>query len=362
MGKIDKIKINNFRNFENCEISFEPNCNIFFGNNGCGKTNLLECISLIGKGRGFRNSSIENLIFKKEKNFFILCDFTVNEDTYNLKIYSEINEGKYKKITSINDEVSKDVNTFIDSSISFLFFLPEMERLYVSSPSFRRNFLDKLIFTQNKSYNKLINKYKKYLLERSKILQNNNYDENWMSTIEKEISFTGIEIYNSRLNQLSILNEQINIINKSNNYPFKVELTMIDDFFQNDISQDMYIHSLRDLRYIDSKIGGSKIGPHKSDFKALVNNDMNASQLSTGQQKTLVLMILIAQCNYLITEKKIKPVLLFDEICSHLDDVNRKILLDLTNQFDIQIFLTGTDKSLFSFMSTNAKFYNITDI
>ena len=73
-------------------------------------------------------------------------------------------------------------------------------------------------------------------------------------------------------------------------------------------------------------------------------------------------MMLIAQCNHLIKTKKIKPIFLFDEICSHLDRINRKILLDLTLQYDIQFFLTGTEKSLFSFMSTNTEFYNIKDI
>ena len=86
MVKINKIKLNNFRNFKNCEIIFRPNCNIFFGNNGCGKTNLLECISLLGKGRGFRNSNIENLVFKKENNFIIQSEFELNQELYNIKI------------------------------------------------------------------------------------------------------------------------------------------------------------------------------------------------------------------------------------------------------------------------------------
>ena len=84
--------------------------------------------------------------------------------------------------------------------------------------------------------------------------------------------------------------------------------------------------------------------------------------LSTGQQKTVVLMILLAQCNYLVNCKHINPILLLDEIGSHLDSNNRQILLDMINRFEIQFFLTGTDKDLFSFVSTKAKFYNITNI
>ena len=73
-------------------------------------------------------------------------------------------------------------------------------------------------------------------------------------------------------------------------------------------------------------------------------------------------MILLAQCNFLINDKNITPILLFDEIGSHLDSVNRELLLDMINRFDIQFFLTGTDKNLFSFVSTKGQFYNITDL
>ena len=137
---------------------------------------------------------------------------------------------------------------------------------------------------------------------------------------------------------------------------------MQDDFFTLDLTFEKYLSYLKDSRSYDKQYGGTKIGPHRSDIIAFINNDFEASLLSTGQQKTVVLMILLAQCNYLVNYKNINPILLFDEIGSHLDTNNRQILLDMINRFDIQFFLTGTDKNLFSFVSTNAEFYNITNI
>ena len=119
---------------------------------------------------------------------------------------------------------------------------------------------------------------------------------------------------------------------------------------------------LQNSRLYDKQYGGTKIGPHKSDIISIINNDFEASLLSTGQQKAVVLMILLAQCNFLVNKKNIHPILLFDEIGSHLDKQNRQILLDMINRFDIQFFLTGTEKNLFSFVSTNAQFYNISDV
>ncbi|MDC3131229.1 hypothetical protein OA435_01660, partial [Pelagibacteraceae bacterium] len=134
-----------------------------------------------------------------------------------------------------------------------------------------------------------------------------------------------------------------------------------DDFLNNDITFEKYQSALKNTRIHDKQYGGTKIGPHRSDILAIINRDFEALILSTGQQKTIVLMILLAQCNYLVNNINVSPILLLDEIGSHLDLHNRELLLDMINSFEIQFFLTGTDKNLFSFVSTNAQYYNITD-
>ncbi len=362
MVKVNNIKFKNFRNFNSSSFEFNKKSNIFFGNNGSGKTNILEGISLISKGRGIRNSSLINLINKDKKDFFINSSIEINNLNYDIEILSKQIDNKFKKIVKINDDETKESQDIINSSLSYLIFLPEMERLFQSSPSFRRNFVDRLIFSENNNYNKLINKYKKNINERTKILQNDHMDSDWIKLIESEISKLGLEIYQLRKSQLDNLNKNIIILNKLNEYYLKIYFKIEDSFFNESLNNEIYTKALLQSREFDKKFGGSKIGPHKSDIVANINNNFNASQLSTGQQKTVVLMMLLAQCYNLINFKKIKPVLLFDEICSHLDSNNRKILLDIINLFDIQIFLTGTDKTLFSFISTNVEFYNITEI
>ncbi len=362
MAKIKKIQLNFFRNFKKFELSFNKKTNILFGDNGSGKTNLLESISLLSKGRGIRNSQLPSLIYKNKNQFFINSLLEINDSDFELEVFTEFKDERYKKQTKLNNDFSKESLNFLYTSLSFLTFMPEMERLFQASPASRRNFLDRLIFSYNKDYNKLINKYKRSVIERSKILQNNQVDMNWINILEKQISTLGLKIYELRNSQLIILNEQIKILNDLNNYEFKIDLNIKDNFFTSDLNIDNYIFSLFNSREFDKKLGGLKLGPHKSDIGATINDTFDASQLSTGQQKTVVLILILAQCNYLIKEKKIKPVILLDEICSHLDSNNRKILLDMINNLDVQFFLTGTEKSLFSFISTNVHFYNITDL
>ncbi len=359
MGYFKKINLNNFRNFENIEINFQKNFNVIYGDNGSGKTNILESISLFGKGRGIRNDSLINMTKTGNTNFINKSIFNLNAIDYEINVFSTITNNKHKKNLSLNEEVSRDVNEFFYSNFSTLYFLPDMERLFLSTPQFRRNFIDKLIFSYNKNYNKIINNYKKNLLERSNILNNERIDEAWISKIEENISDLGLEIYESRNKQLQNIIEFMNNLNDLNKYKFEIKVELKDSFFNKNLNIDQYKNILKLNRNYDKLVGGSKYGPHKSDFIFYVNNNFLASQLSTGQQKTLILLILICQCNFLINQKNIRPILLFDEVCSHLDEKNRAILLELSNQFDVQIFLTGTDKSLFSFLSTNTKFCNI---
>ncbi len=362
MAKIKNIELNNFRNFTRHDFTFDERLNILFGNNGSGKTNILEGISLIAKGTGIRNAKIVNLIKNKQENFLIKNTLDIRNDNFNIEIFPEKKNKKFRKVIKINDDTSKESLKFLNQSISYLTFMPEMERMFQSSPSNRRNFLDRLIFSNNSNYNKVINKYKKFILERVKILQNQNFDLDWLDFVENEISKVGLEIYESRASQLKIINENITEINKEKKFQFNVELTIKDDFFVPELTLEKYLSDLQKSRMFDKQYGGTKIGPHKSDISAKINNEHEAFLLSTGQQKTIVLIILLAQCNYLVNIRNKTPIILLDEIGSHLDSLNREILLEMINKFDIQFFLTGTEKSLFSFVSTNAKFYNITDL
>ena len=141
MGYFNKINLKNFRNFDSLELNFDRNCNVIFGNNGTGKTNILESITLFGKGRGLRNDSIMNIIKLKKENFINYGKFILNNNDYEIKIYSSFVNEKYKKNSSLNNETSKEINNFLHSTISTLSFLPDMERLFLSSPQFRRNFI-----------------------------------------------------------------------------------------------------------------------------------------------------------------------------------------------------------------------------
>ena len=366
MNFFQSINLYNYRNFNNFDLSLNDQCNVLIGLNGSGKTNILEAISLFEKGTGFRKDNISNLInnFSKENYFKINSKFSNNKNKINLMISNEYIGDKLKKKLTINDDETLETKKYFENLFSIICFLPEMERLFLSSPSSRRNFLDKLIYGVDRNYLFTLNSYKKKINERNRILKSDSFDNNWIDQIEKEIVELGLKIYSERYKHINNLNIFLGSKNKESN-EYNINLKVIDKLFDNDTIniqdvKNIFLKCMKESRKIDSIIGGAKFGPHKSDIEGLdMKNNLNINQFSTGQQKTVVLLIIIAQCKYLINNVKRTPILLFDEVCSHLDDENRSIILKIIESLNVQIIMTGTEKNFFSFLSTKALYFNI---
>jgi DNA replication and repair protein RecF len=363
LGYFQNINFNNYRNFSKSSFNFDKGCNIILGNNGSGKTNILEGISLFDKGRGFRKEKIYNLINYNNLDIgFEINSFFKNENTdFNIDVFNS--ENNSKKI-SINNSIEVESVKHFQSLFSIIYFLPEMERLFVSNPSSRRNFLDRLIFTFNKKYSSIINSYKKAVNERNILLKNITYDENWIKIVEDNIVKFGSIIYKSRENQVQNINTILNTLNVATNFSYNFFLKINDKFLDKNSpayeNPELYSSIIKNNRKIDFISRGCTIGPHLSDLSGYSRaTKFNVNQLSTGQQKTVILLIILAQCKYLIDKLEFKPIILLDEVCSHLDYVNRELLLYLIEELNVQVFLTGTEKSFFSFLSTKGHYCNI---
>ena len=367
MSFFEKIKLDNFRNFKEFSVNFNNKCNIIIGPNGSGKTNLLESISLFEKGRGFRKDLLKNMINNHniEKMFVINSNFVSQKNTINLKLSCAINKNFFTKKLLVNGSNTKESIDYFVKLYSIIYFLPEMERLFLGSPSLRRNFIDRLIYGIDKSYLMLLNNYKKKILERNKILKKSNYDIEWINQVENNIADYGLKIYLTRINYINILNSEIASLQAINSDIQNFKLIIHDSFFNNKENEDLnfkseYLLKLKKLRNYDSIVGGCKIGPHKSDIHGFnIEKKHSLFLCSTGQQKAVILLIIIAQSKYLINNLNRQPIILLDEVCSHLDKYNRKILLELVNSLDVQLFMTGTEKNFFSFLSTKASYYYI---
>ena len=366
MGYIKNICFNNFRNFNKSSFDFSSSTNVILGKNGSGKTNILEGLSLLEKGKGFKKDKITNFInFNNQKlGFNIQSLFQNNEIALDIKIYNS--EKNLKKIMVNGNNDRENINHF-ESLFSIIYFLPEMERLFLSSPSLRRNFLDRLIYNQDKDYNITMNKYKKSLSERQILLKQINYDESWIEKLEINICNYASVIYKKRLNQIELINKILKDLKLNTTIYNNFELKLKDDFLDRNQTiynkKETYLLALKESRKTDVFFGGCSIGPHRSDLEGFdINNYFNLNQLSTGQQKTIILLIIIAQCKLLVNSLNIYPIILLDEVCSHLDIINRNLILFLIQELNVQVFMTGTEKNFFSFLSTKGNYCNINQL
>jgi len=253
------IKLENYRNFNYFEIDFTSGCNILIGKNGSGKTNILESISLFEKGRGLRKDNINNLVNQNndKKIFNVTSLFLHDKKEINLFLFNQINTINSQKKLLINNSSSSESTKYFENLFSLIYFLPEMERLFLNSPSVRRDFLDRLIYSTDKNYSRLINSYKKNIFERYKILKDYSYDYDWVNTLEKKIADLGINIYKKRLEHILILNTNLKNLHSYKKYCYRILLDINDEFI-NDKKKDLeklpekYLENLKKNREFDA--------------------------------------------------------------------------------------------------------------
>lgn len=367
MSYISSIRLKNFRNLDDQDIQLTSSANILIGSNGAGKTNVLESVSLLSPGRGIKKQLLSKITKNQSKEPWTIFIKYIKKDNSELEIaltYEEKNDSSNIKKILIDGNRQKKLSE-LEYIPPIIWFIPEIERLFIGSPSIRRDFIDRITYSFEKKILSEINSYNKLLKERQKILKFNNYDNDWISKIEKKIAQLGIEIIIKRNNTINLINEMYDkIYSKIKiNRCFIEIIGEIDKFVINnkrDISEKKYINELSKSREDDKIRGGCKIGPHKSDIKFIyLKENIEASFCSTGQQKEIILNTLLCQVYCLIVLFKKKPIILLDEICSHLDHNIRSILLHFIEWLEIQVLMTGTDDKLFSFLEKKARFFSV---
>lgn len=346
---IENLKITNFRNINSKNYNFSKNLIAFIGKNGAGKTNILETISLASPGRGLRNAKIEDLENFNNKSYFqgfnIKINFSIENSNLLFETFKEPNESNRK--ININNE--KILQTKLSKYINIIWLTPLLDSIFVESKSERRKFFDRICFNLFPEHLKNLQRYEHYQRERLKIIQNTNINNNWLDVIEKYLSELNSAISSVRVQTIKYLN---------------AELEKLDDFYPKaflyfeGIFENMYIDNksskeiedeslklLKNSRKEDFLKKQTSIGIHKTDFICEYSKkNMPAKLCSTGEQKSLLLSIVMSEANLLSKNNNQTPILLIDEILSHLDEHNAKLFLNDLINLNIHCFITSTNK------------------
>ncbi len=371
---IRRLILNEFRNHSRLEIDTNAKLIVLFGPNGAGKTNILEAISLLGPGRGLRSAEIGELSRLSDYNgaFAISALMGHDENERRIGIGLDIQSPSPRKIARLN---GKDVSSkALGDSLRLIWLTPQMDRLFAGPNSEKRKFLDRLVLSFFPNCQSSFSDYEKLLRERQKILDGNFNDNVWLSTIEEQLANHSYAMAIARVEAINALQCEINARVKSA-FP-KAEL-ILDGHAENAHANGMKPRDLeieiarkfKENRPIDKASGRSLYGAHKTLFSARhKENGMMAEKCSTGEQKALIIGLILAQAkmvsqglqsNSVAYFNKPNPIILLDEAFAHLDKLRRHSLANELNELRAQTWLTGTDKDMFESLAHIADFYAI---
>lgn len=372
---LTQLRLTNFRSYVYSDMtldkSFVPV--ILTGRNGAGKTNILEAVSFLAPGRGLRSARLNDVAHRTihttdDKVIQLPLKWSVSAEVWTQNGFSKIGtgtiDGSERRQIRINGQ-SITKQSELGQIVSCLWLTPAQDRLFCGDPVSRRRFLDRLVQAFDANHANRLSEYNTAFKQWSCLLREGCSDNGWLSGLEEQMVATGVAIAASRLDIV----ERISAYLKTTDDTFfprpEIILTgMIEQALLKKaaltVEDDFSIHLKHSRRsYAD---GAGLIGPHTSDFKVIhAIKSTEASLCSTGEQKALLLSILLAQMRAQTQEQGQCPLLLLDEVGAHLDAVRRDALFKILKTLPTQVWMTGTDATAFSYLKNQAQFFNVED-
>ena len=343
--RIEHLKVTNFRNYSNLEIDFSKNVNIFIGDNGKGKTNILESIYVLSLTKTNRSGIEENLIKFNEEiakiEGIIRCQDSLKKQ--------EIKLTKNKKQIFINNKEMRRIKDYI-SNFCVISFTPNDLEIVKGSPNIRRNMINIDISQLHNNYISYLNEYNQIIKIRNEYLKKMNIDGNtdirYLDVINVKMIDVGIKIYEYRYNFFMKINQELPKIFKKLtnldglliNYLSSIEL---DDFEKEKVKKN-YESKIKKNFKLELMQGVTLVGPHRDDFSFNLNGMDMKNFASQGQQRIAVIALKISEIFLFKEILKEMPVLLLDDIFSEIDTKKRNKLIKYLLK-DIQSVITTTD-------------------
>lgn len=340
---IKNFRLQNFRNYEDELVQFLPGTNILIGNNGQGKTNVLEGIYYILTGKSYRVQREHELIRWNHNEFHLYGDFLIA----NHKVSLESHYRDKKKIVKINKVPCQRLSDFV-GTVNVIFFSPDDLIIIKGGPAERRRFLDLHIAQMHPGHVSLLNAYNKVIQQKSALLK---------SYVEKSLKYSQLELWNQQIIELGqkIIRNRANLTKYMQNAADRIygnltsqkEKMRVSYFSLGKKEVDEAISEFPQLlidkmeQEIDSQL--VLVGPHRDDLQIFLDDKPARLYASQGQQRSLVLSLKLAELELIHQEKGEYPLLLLDDVLSELDSFRREYLVRFINSSQIQTLITMTN-------------------
>ncbi len=352
------LSLTEFRSYERLDFALDGRSVYLFGANGAGKTNLLEAVSVLNPGKGLRGAGFGDLGRRLPSEshgrpWGVSATFGKGETEVRLSTGADPRDPN-KRLVRIDGENSPAARLL--DHVRLIWLTPAQDRLFVESRSERLRFFDRLTYAAEPRHATVVSAYEKALRERLKLLTDGPFDDAWLTLLEQKLAEAGETLILNRRRALAAL--QAEIENHAGPFP-KADLSLAGDLDVEDLKSHI-LNGFRQARSRDAAAGRSLFGPHRVDF-FVMHRDKNrpAAEGSTGEQKALLLNIILAQGARLAKPvpnalTQAPPILLLDEVAAHLDPLRRHALFDETHALGLQTLFTGTDQGLFDGLKSRA--------
>lgn len=355
---LKKLNLTNFRNHSSLSMKTPESAILIYGENGCGKTNILEAISLLSQGKGIRKSKIEDYFTQSvfnnnpQKSWGINADIVTPDGNINIGTGLKENSQKNSRIVRVNAENCSQIELGKILKISWI--TPQMCILFQSGMSERRRFLDSLTSSLDTLHIGRVYKYQKLLRQRSNVILQFNSDPTWLNSIENQISELAIAIIASRLELVQALNDLFNEEFQNNDLvdtfpPAEIKLKgQIEDLLlkKSALEVEDYVKAILKKSRFDND--ALVCGPHTTKIE-IVNriNNKCVEISSTGEQKLILISIILSHARMLNIKYNMAPILLLDDIVEHLDEKHKTALFLEISRHCAQSWFTSTSKEAF---------------
>ena len=340
--KIQKIKVINFRNYDNLELSFNPCKNIIIGRNGSGKTNIVEAIYVLALTKSFRGTR-EDVIIKHDKELTRIEGEVKEKRKESFKVILDKNKKTVKK----NNTVIKRISDYI-SNINVILFTSEDLKLIKDTPNTRRKLINVDLSQFSNEYLKYLTLYNKILKQRNMYLKtlylNGNASKDYLDIITNQLVEYGLKVHKYRKEFINDISLYISDIYKNITGIDGLKLTYKSDY---DKSKDDILKSYKRSVNSDMRNGQTSLGIHRDDYDFTLRNVYLKDFGSEGEQKNAIIAFKLSELEIFKNKKGVIPILILDDLYSELDKVKINNILEFIND-DIQTFITTTEISKLS--------------
>lgn len=367
---LTRLTLTDFRNYAGLRMETAARLVALAGPNGAGKTNLLEAISLLSPGRGLRGAGYDELArLDGAGAWAIAAELATAAGPVSLgtgwtRAGGDGDTAAQSRLTIIDGHVRKSSGAF-GEHVRLIWLTPSMDRLFAGPASDRRRFLDRLVAVFDPEHASRVAVFEKVMRERNLLLEERHPDRVWLDSLEAHMAEAGVAIAAARGGAVETLQRHIGEARGDSAFPWG-ELS-IDGEIEALVAatpavraEDEYRSILRDSRKSDRAAGRTLRGPHRSDL-AVVHGpkSMTAAQCSTGEQKALLIGLILAQARAVKREVGAPPILLLDEVAAHLDGTRRLGLFAALAALGCQAWMTGTDAELFAGLERKAAVFHV---